>query len=122
MVIGYEAGWGGRILSVAAADGGDLALSGPRRGTGRRQAQKRGSPRRQEPEMLLSSEQLKKTTFQIPLAEGYTSQAIQADLTVYRAIQPEIQQLEQSAFNAVKLSDQYTILQTAPRGSEKYSV
>ncbi|MCI0666660.1 MAG: hypothetical protein L0Y43_01235 [Methylococcaceae bacterium] len=53
-------------------------------------------------------------TVQIPVPEGYTYQAIQAGLTVYRAIQQEIQQLEQSAFDAVQLSDEYKILQTAP--------
>ena len=55
---------------------------------------------------------LKKKLFEIPIEEGYTHQAIQAGLTVYQAVQKEIDQLEKSAFDAVKLSDEFKILQT----------
>ena len=60
----------------------------------------------------IASEQLKKKTFEVPLPEGYTYLAVQAGLTVYQAVQQQINQLEQAAFNAVKLSDEYQILQT----------
>jgi transposase len=60
----------------------------------------------------IPSAELKKPTFPIPVPAGYTHQAIQAGLNVYRAIQQEIDQLEQSAFNAVKLSDEFRIIQT----------
>lgn len=55
---------------------------------------------------------LKKETFLLPLPEGYTHLAAQAGLTVYQAVQQEINRLEQSAYNAVKLSDEFKILQT----------
>ena len=61
----------------------------------------------------IASGELKKATFQIPLPEGYTAQAIQAGLSVYQAVQQEINALEHSAFNAVKMRDEFKILLTA---------
>ena len=55
---------------------------------------------------------LKKKSFLLLLPEGYTHLAAQAGLTVYQAVQQEINRLEQSAYNAVKLSDEFKILQT----------
>ena len=62
--------------------------------------------------LRIASEALKKTTFKVPLPEGYTALAVQSGLTVYQAVQKEINQLEHSAFNAVKLNDAFKILQT----------
>ena len=50
--------------------------------------------------------------FPLPLPEGYTRQAAQAGLTVYQTVQQEINQLEESAYNAVKISDDFKIVQT----------
>jgi transposase len=60
----------------------------------------------------INSDELRKATFEPPLPDGYTHQAIQAGLSVYRTVHREIVALEQSAFNAVKLSDEFKILQT----------
>lgn len=60
----------------------------------------------------INADELRKATFEPPLPDGYTHQAIQAGLSVYRAVQQEIMALEQSAFDAVKLSDEFKILQT----------
>lgn len=60
----------------------------------------------------INADELRKATFEPPLPDGYTHQAIQAGLSVYRAVQREIMALEQSAFDAVKLSDEFKILQT----------
>ena len=60
----------------------------------------------------IASKALKKTTFQIPLPEGYTYQAIHAGLSVYQAVQQEINALEQAALNAVKMRDEFKILLT----------
>ena len=46
------------------------------------------------------------------MPEGYIRQATQAGLSVYQTVQQEIALLEQSAFNAVKLSEEFKILQT----------
>ena len=60
----------------------------------------------------IATGELKKTSFQNPLPAGYTSLAVQAGLSVYQAVQQEINQIEHVAFNAVKLSDDFKILQT----------
>ena len=60
----------------------------------------------------IAANELKKATFQIPLPEDYTYLAVQAGLSVYQAVQQEINQLEQIAFHAVKLSDNFKIIQT----------
>lgn len=60
----------------------------------------------------INADELRKATFEPPLPDGYTHQAIRAGLSVYRAVQREIMALEQSAFDAVKLSDEFKILQT----------
>lgn len=60
----------------------------------------------------IKSDQLRKKTFTPTQVDGYTLQAVQAGLVVYQSIQREIDALEQSAFQAVKISDAYKILQT----------
>jgi len=55
---------------------------------------------------------LRKPGFSPPLMDHHTLEAIDAGLTVYQTIQQQINALEQSAYQAVKLSDAYTILQT----------
>lgn len=60
----------------------------------------------------IATGELKKTPFQNPLPEGYTSLAVQAGLSVYQAVQQEINQIEHVVFDAVKLSDEFKITQT----------
>ena len=60
----------------------------------------------------IKSGDLRKPGFSPPLLDHYTLQAIDAGLSVYQTIQQQINVLEQSAYQAVKLSDAYTILQT----------
>ena len=60
----------------------------------------------------ISSEELRKFEFSPPRVDGYTLQAIHAGLTVYQAIQQEIDGLEKSAHQAVKLTDVFKVLQT----------
>lgn len=55
---------------------------------------------------------MKKRTFEIPLPAGYPYQAVEAGLAVYQAIQKEIDQLEHTAFTAVKLKEEFKIIQT----------
>ncbi len=60
----------------------------------------------------IAANELKKTTFQNPLPEDDAYLAVQAGLSVYQSVQQEINQLEQIAFHAVKLSDDFKIIQT----------
>jgi len=60
----------------------------------------------------IKSGELRKLAFTPPHVDGYTLQATQAGLTVYQAIQREIDALEQSALQAVKLKEAFKILQT----------
>lgn len=60
----------------------------------------------------IGSDNLKKPAFQVPLPEGYVLQAVQAGLSVYHALRGEIDQLEQCAFHAVELDDEFQLLQT----------
>jgi len=60
----------------------------------------------------IKSADLRKTDFVAQEVEGYTLQAVNAGLSVYQAVQREIDTLEQSAHQAVKLSDAFQILQT----------
>ena len=60
----------------------------------------------------ISSEKLRKLEFVPPHIDSYTLQAVCAGLAVYQAIQREIDGLEESAHQAVKLTDDFAILQT----------
>ena len=60
----------------------------------------------------IKSGDLRKADFMAPEVEGYTLQAVNAGLSVYQAVQREIDTLERSAHEAVKLSDDFKILQT----------
>ncbi|WP_280142097.1 IS110 family transposase [Nitrosomonas aestuarii] len=60
----------------------------------------------------IKSETLRKPDFKTALLNGYTPQAVNAGLTVYAVIQREINALEQSAYQAVKLTKDFEILQT----------
>jgi len=62
--------------------------------------------------LRIASSQLRKPDFVPWQVEGYTLQAVQAGLAVYRSIQQEIDTLEQSAHQAVKLTENFKILQT----------
>ena len=58
------------------------------------------------------SEELRKVEFTPPLMDRYTVQAIDAGLAVYQTIQQQINVLDQSAYQAVKLTPDFNILQT----------
>ena len=60
----------------------------------------------------VKSERLRRADFEPPQMDSYTLQAVQAGLAVYHAMQAEIDVLEQSAHQAVKLSKEFEILQT----------
>ena len=60
----------------------------------------------------VKSDTLRKPDFTPSLLDGYTLQAANAGLTVYNAIQKEIDALEQSVYQAVKLTKDFEILQT----------
>ena len=60
----------------------------------------------------VSSNELRKPEFAPPPVDDYTRQAIQAGLAVYQATQREIDALEKSAHQAVKLTPAFEILQT----------
>ena len=56
--------------------------------------------------------ELRKPGFAPPPLDNYTLQAVRSGLAVYLAIQQEINGLEQSALQAVKLSPDFKVLQT----------
>lgn len=60
----------------------------------------------------IKSETLRKPDFKTTLLDGYALQAANAGLTVYAAMRQEIKTLEESAFQAVKLSKNFEVLQT----------
>ena len=60
----------------------------------------------------VKSAELRKLEFTSPPVDDYTLQAVQAGLAVYQAIQREIDALEQTAHQAVKLTHAFKILQT----------
>ena len=60
----------------------------------------------------IKSETLRHPDFKLPLTDDYTLQAAQAGLAVYYATREEIDALEQSAYEAVKLTKAYEVLQT----------
>jgi len=60
----------------------------------------------------IKSGDLRKPEFSPPKMDSYTVQAINAGLAVYQAIQQQINVLEQSAHQAVKLTDEFKLLQT----------
>ncbi len=59
-----------------------------------------------------SSAELRKPDFVPPQVDNYTLQAVHAGLVVYQTIQREIDALETSAHQAVKLTEAFKILQT----------
>ena len=59
-----------------------------------------------------SSAELRKPDFVPPQVDNYTLQAVHAGLAVYQTLQREIDALETSAHQAVKLTDAFKILQT----------
>ncbi len=60
----------------------------------------------------VSSNTIRKADFEPKLVNGYTRRALEALLAVYRTIQTQIHTLEQLASDAVKLSDEFRIVQT----------
>lgn len=60
----------------------------------------------------IKSGDLRKADFSPPHLDKYTRQAVASGLLIYQAIQQEINVLEQSAHQAVKLTDAFKILQT----------
>jgi transposase len=60
----------------------------------------------------VASRELRKPEFASPPLDKYTLQAVHAGLAVYQSIQREIDVLEQSAYQAVKLTEAFKILQT----------
>lgn len=60
----------------------------------------------------VSSNAIRKVDFEPDLVSGYTRQAVDALLAVYRTLQSQIHTLEQLASDAVKLSDEFRIVQT----------
>ena len=60
----------------------------------------------------ISTGELRKLERVLPDMDDYTLQAVQAGLMVYQAIQQEINALEETAHQAVKLTEAFKILQT----------
>ena len=62
--------------------------------------------------MRIGSARLRKANFSPDMVEGFTRQAVQAGLSVYQALQRQINNLEQTALNEIKLTDNFKVLQT----------
>jgi len=60
----------------------------------------------------IKSGELRKPAFVTPSVDRYTLQAVHAVLAVYQSLQREIDGLEESVYQAVKLTDDFAILQT----------
>lgn len=60
----------------------------------------------------VSCNQIRKDEFAADLVDGYTREAVDAGLAVLGALQQQIQRLERSALQAVKLCDAFRIVQT----------
>ena len=60
----------------------------------------------------IKSSDIKKKTFTIPYLEGLLLQSAQANLTLYRAIEFEIKQLEKTILGILKLAPEFTVLKT----------
>ncbi len=60
----------------------------------------------------VSGNRIRRRDFEPDGVEGYTRQAVEAGLVVLRAVQDEVDKLERSALEAVKLSEAFRILQT----------
>lgn len=60
----------------------------------------------------VSSNTIRKADFEPSQVDGYTRQAVEALLAVYRTIQTQIHTLERLAADAVTLSDEFRIVQT----------
>jgi transposase len=64
--------------------------------------------------LRVKSSELHKPEFAPPHLDDHTLQAVQAGLAVYQVIQREIAGLEQTAYQAVKLTQAFKVLQTIP--------
>ncbi len=62
--------------------------------------------------LRIKSDNLRKADFISPRVDDYTLQAVTAGLAVYQCIQQQIDGLENTAHQAVKLTDAFQILQT----------
>jgi len=62
--------------------------------------------------LRIKSADLRKADIVVPPVDDYTHQAVQAGLSVYQSIQREIDGLEQTAHQAVKLTDAFQLLLT----------
>ncbi len=62
--------------------------------------------------LRISAGDLRKPGFVVPEVTGYTLQAVQAEWVIYQSIQRQIDALEKSAHQAVKLTEAFKILQT----------
>ncbi len=60
----------------------------------------------------ISCNALRKPDFETGLVDGYTRQAVDAGMAVLRTLQDESRRLERLALDAVRLSDDFQILQT----------
>lgn len=60
----------------------------------------------------IKSSDIKKKTFTIPYLDGLLLQSAQANLTLYRAIEFEIKQLEKTILGILKFSPEFTVLKT----------
>ena len=62
--------------------------------------------------LRIKSTELRKLEFAPPHVDDYTLQAVQAGLAVYQVVQREIDALEQTAYQAVKLTETFKTLRT----------
>jgi len=60
----------------------------------------------------ISCNRIRKADFEPEQVDGYTRQAVDAGLAVLHTLQEETQRLERSALDAVKLSEEFRIVQT----------
>jgi len=60
----------------------------------------------------IKSSDIKKKTFTIPYLDGLLLQSAQANLTLYRAIEFEIKQLEKTILGILKLAPEFTVFKT----------
>ncbi len=60
----------------------------------------------------VSSSQVRKPDFELPLSAGYVHQAAQTMLSVQRAVQQEIDALEQTALSVARVASAFKVLQS----------
>lgn len=60
----------------------------------------------------VSCNSIRREDFEAGCVEGYTRQGVESELTVLRALQQQVKGLEGCVLEAVKLSDEFNILQT----------